>query len=265
MATTSRRRRVTGRDFEDEDTEEPRTRRRRHEDDDEDTTAQADEVEDEDEEPRSRRRLKKADDIEDEGDEDSAFDDSLVQTGWKAVDKARTTGEWTNDFRFSEDPQLVKFLTNEPWTYAQHWVTREGKRSFPCIGKGCPLCRVGVAASTKVVFAVMSFGNDPEHDEPQVMNLQTGPRFAETLKNFNDDPKVGPLDRLYWALSRSGTGRKTQYAALPVKERDLEDDWNLDPDEVLDVVQSADVPSPKTALTWPTRKQLQEIADEIME
>ncbi len=148
MATTSRRRRVSGRDFtEDSDEEETTPRRRRRPepefDEDETTETQDDDAADEDEEPAPRKRSRRVsverDEVEEEGDEESAFDNSLINKGWGAVEKNAPKGDWTNDFKFTEEPQIVKFLDDEPWDYMQHWVQREGKMSFTCGGPGCPL------------------------------------------------------------------------------------------------------------------------------
>ena len=233
-------------------------------DDDDDVEDDEPEAEEETPAPRkSRRALKKADDLDEEGDEESAFDDSLISQGWKEAKKNRPKGDWTNDFIFTEDPRIVKFLTAEPWTYGQHWVQREGKKGFPCRGKGCPLCKVGIKVSQKYVFSVVDLGEDGA--EPTVVNLQVGVKLADQLEAFNDDPKVGPLTKFYWAMSRAGKGLKTTYTVLPVKDRDLEEDWEFDLDAIEDFLDTAEAPTPEKAITWYSAERLKEIADEAMD
>ena len=268
MATTARRRRTTGRDFVDE--EETTTRRRAKDVDDEVEDEVEVEVED-DEEPAPRRssakkrapRAKVEDEPEEEGDEEHEYDSSLIQKGWKEINKHQPKGDWTNDVRIGEDPVIVKFLDDEPFGYNQHWVQREGKKSFPCLGAGCPLCKVGVRVSQKIVYPVVNFGDDGS--APEVQNLTIGIQFARILDGYNEDNKVGPLTRLFWAISKTGKGLKTQYSALPVKERDLEEDWRFDIDEVDDFLANAEAPAPEKAVTRPKKSELQEIASEIME
>ena len=52
------------------------------------------------------------------------------------------------------------------------------------------------------------------------------------------------------------------YSILPVKERDLAEDWGLDIDDIDDVLSKAEVPDPEKVLGKVTRRMLQEIADE---
>lgn len=275
MATTTRRRRVTGRDFEDENEEEttPRRRRSSEAEDVEETepvkASDEDEDEDEDEEParparRSRRVKATRDDVEDEGDEESAFDNSLVHKGWDEVEKNQPKGDWINGFRFSEDPQIIKFLDDEPWDFMQHWVQREGKQSFTCVGPGCPLCKIGVKVSQKIVFPIVNFGASPD-SEPEIQSLIIGRRFATTLRGYHEAKTTGPLTRLYWAVSKTGKGLKTQHHALPVKERDLEEDWEFDLDAIEDFLSTAEAPDPKAAINWDSKSALRAIADEVME
>lgn len=257
MATTARRRRTTGRDFVEETDEEETTTRRRGRDEDED---------DEEAPRRNVKRRASARDEEEpevEDDEDHDYDSTLIQKGWKEINKHQPKGDWTNDVRIGEDPIIVKFLDDEPFGYNQHWVQREGKKSFPCLGAGCPLCKVGVRVSQKIVYPVVNFGDDGS--APEVQNLTIGIQFARMLDGFNEDNKVGPLSRLYWSISKSGKGLKTQYSALPVKERDLEEDWGFDLDQVEGFLDTAEAPEPEKAVSRPKKSELQEIASEIME
>ena len=58
---------------------------------------------------------------------------TTVQEGWDAVvalEDAKNS-EFPTDFRFADEPQLIKFLQDHPFaTYEQHWIERpKGKKS----------------------------------------------------------------------------------------------------------------------------------------
>jgi hypothetical protein len=254
--------------------EEPAPRRRRrapsngetveHEDD---PTPRRRLDEDEDEEPAPRRRRRAqpeaADEDEDDDDEGSVIP---ISRGRKEIKRNRPVGEGGDAFfRWDDEPQVVKFLTNEPWGYNQHWVTRDGKQSFPCIGRRCPLCEIGVKASQKVVYSIVNLSRDGV-----TQTLEVGVTLEDTLATYDADKKTGPLDRLYWALSRSegrrSSGRsRYNYVFTPIKERDLEEDYGIDLDEAEDAVDKAEIPSPKQVLGDWNEEALSEIADEILE
>lgn len=236
-----------------------RRRRRRDEDDVEAT-------------PRRRHR-RDEEPAEETGDEESDEESAVIpiSRGRKAIKKqsANEGGGASAFFRWDEEAQLVKFLESEPWSYQQHWVTREGKQSFPCLGKGCPLCDIGIKQTTKVVYTILNL-TPAKGDDFLTQTLEVGVTLEETLATFDRDKKVGPLDRLYWSLSRSegarssGSMRKYNYAIAPVKDRDLEEDWELDLDDVEAAVDEAEIPEPEEVLGKWTRSMLQEIADEAM-
>lgn len=166
---------------------------------------------------------------EDNQDERSS---SITRRGWgaaqSAIDNAKSN--YADDFRITEESQLIKFLEPEPyWAGATHWVDeiREGKRSFYCLGAQCPMCAIGHKPRAVVKFNVSPIGEG----EPQVLSLDAGPLLARLIKTEHDD-RSGPIDRHYWRVSKTGTGGKggkVQYRLVPVKERDLAEEYELDP------------------------------------
>lgn len=199
--------------------------------------------------------------FEDEDENEVPERSSVIQVGWAAAKKAAAAASTTfaTDFRFEEDVQLVKFLTNEPMAFSQHWVNRVGKRSFICNGTPkCPLCRRGNRPESKFAFSVVSLSAD----EQQVQLMTVGLRLYGQLEKLNNDPKTGPLDRLYWAVSKSGSGQKTSYSIRPVKDRDLADDWDIDVDAALTLLKQFK-PLGVDALRVASDEELREIAREI--
>jgi hypothetical protein len=199
--------------------------------------------------------------FEDEDEDEVPARSSVIQVGWAAAKKAASAASTTfaTDFRFEEEVKLVKFLTSDPMAFSQHWVNRTGKRSFICNGTPkCPLCRRGNRPESKFAFSVV----DLSADEPQVQLMTVGLRLYGQLEKLNSDPKTGPLDRLFWAASKSGSGQKTSYSFNSVKERDLAEDWDIDAEAVASLLKTLK-PLGADALRIPTDDELRDIAREI--
>ena len=266
---SSRRRRDD--DDEDED-EAPRksSRRSRRDDDDEDeaprkSSRRSRDDDDEDDAPRkSSRRSRRDDDDEDIDPDDKRVSSSVIQSGWDVAKKRMSeSGSFTNDFRFDEEPQVVKFLNTEPLVYQQHWLdARSGKKSFVCLGQGCPLCKAGDEPSSKYAWPVLNFGVEASGSAPVTQLLNCGTKLAKQLQKQDQDRRNGPLDKLYWALSKTGAKQSTSYVMEPVKERDLFDDWEIDADEAADAVDNAKVPG-EEAINVTSREELLEIARDL--
>lgn len=188
-----------------------------------------------------------------------------VQAGWGAADamlKPKAVGDYPNDFRFSESMQLVRFLENEPFAvYKQHWIDRtEGKRSFVCLGDECPLCiSLGDTPRGKYAFNVLILTDE----EPSVQILTAPPTFARQLRAANDDAKRGPLTKYLWAISRQGSGPQTTYSLERVRPSDLAEEWDLDPEHVEALVESA-VPYDESAVYVSPREELQKLVHQLV-
>lgn len=160
---------------------------------------------------------------------------TTVQSGWGAADALlkpkAASGDYPNDFRFSDSAQLVRFLDDAPFhSYYQHWVDRtEGKRSFVCLGEDCPLCVIaGDKPRPKFAFNVLLLSEE----DVTVQILTAPPTLARQLRAASEDPRRGPLTKYYWSISRQGSGPQTTYTLDRVKADDLAEEWELDPAEV---------------------------------
>lgn len=201
--------------------------------------------------------------IFEEEDEDETPDrSSVIQSGWAAAKKAvaKSSKAYTTDFRFDNEPQLIKFISGEPMTFMQHWVNRPGKKSFISIGEGDPLIEVGSKPDQKFAFTVLNLSDE----EPQLQLMVVGVRLCGQLEKLASDKKTGPLDRpdVYWAVSKSGAGTQTSYSITPVKERDLAEDWDLDPVAAAELIKTMKPLGPE-ALHTSTKSELAAIAREI--
>jgi hypothetical protein len=186
---------------------------------------------------------------------------TTVQSGWDAADALlKTEGtEFPVDFRFSDEPQLVKFLEDRPFaTYEQHWIERpKGKKSFVCMGDGCPLCEIlGDKPRGKFAFNVLVLSADA----PTVQVLTAPPSLARQIKKAHDDERKGPIDKEFWEISRLGTGPQTQYTLNYVRGRDLAEEWKLNSNDVDALVANAEPFTADEVVRETPRTELLEIA-----
>lgn len=189
---------------------------------------------------------------------------TTVQEGWGAAEALLNveTTEFPTDFRFSDEPQLIKFLQDRPFaTYEQHWIERpKGKKSFVCIGDTCPLCDVlGDKPRGKFAFNVLVLVGETTG----VQVLTAPPSLARQIKKAHDDERKGPLDREFWEISRMGTGPTTQYTLNYVRGRDLAEEWKLNLETVNEQIASAELFTADEVVRETPRSELLEIARSI--
>lgn len=186
---------------------------------------------------------------------------TTVQEGWGAAEALLNveTTEFPTDFKFSDEPQLVKFLQDRPFaTYEQHWIERpKGKKSFVCMGDGCPLCEIlGDKPRGKFAFNVLVLSAE----EPKVQVLTAPPSLARQIKKAHDDDRKGPIDKEFWEISRLGTGPQTQYTLNYVRGRDLAEEWKLNIEDVTALVANAEPFTADEVVRETPRTELLEIA-----
>jgi hypothetical protein len=190
---------------------------------------------------------------------------TIVQSGWAAAEAIlkpqKAAGGYPLDFKFSTETQLLRFLDDEPFaTYNQHWIEREGKKSFVCIGDDCPLCTMlGDKPRGRISWNVLVLSDE----EPGVQILTASPGLARMLLAANSDPKRGPLTKYFWAVSRQGTGPQTQYSVERVKAHDLVDEWELNP-ETVDTLVSSAVKHDANSISVTPRSELLAVAKSIL-
>jgi hypothetical protein len=195
---------------------------------------------------------------------------TTVQQGWDAFDSLiqENTSEFPTDFKFSDEPQLVKFLEDQPFaSYEQHWIERpKGKKSFVCIASGsstgqgtCPLCDIlGDKPRGKFSFNVLVLSGDVQG----VQILTAPPSLARQIKKAHDDERKGPLSKEFWEISRLGTGPTTQYTLNFVRGRDLAEEWKLSQDTVNELVAAA-VPFTAEVIRETPRSEMLEVARSV--
>ena len=225
------------------------------------------EEEDDDEEytPPTKRSSKKRarDEDDDEYEDDDEEDEEYVpKGGWGEYKRKRAEGSnFPNNLQLGPDPQLVVFLDDEPWvTFNQHWIEREGKKSFVCLApeSDCPLCALGDGVRTINVFNVLLI---EEGQEPAVFILQAGVKLSDILVKKSER---APLTKGYFSIARTGKGGNTNFDVQSVKERDLEEDFDVQPIDA-DVLAAAKKKkwSKEACVNRQSRKDLIAIAKEL--
>jgi len=201
--------------------------------------------------------------LDEDGEDTTPKVGTTVQEGWDAFDSIvkSETSEFPTDFRFSEEPQLVKFLDDAPFaSYEQHWIDRpKGKKSFVCIGDACPLCDVlGDKPRGKFAFNIVVLTGDTQG----VQILTAPPSLARQIKKAHEDERKGPLSKEFWEISRLGMGPTTQYTLNFVRGRDLAEEWKLNLDEVQGLVAAA-VPFTAEVIRETPRSEMLEVARSV--
>lgn len=190
---------------------------------------------------------------------------TTVQQGWDAADellKSDTQTDFPSDFKFSEEPQLVKFLEDGPFrVYEQHWIERpKGKKSFVALDENDPFTEIlGSKPRPRFAFNVLVLSAEA----PSVQILTAPPSLARQIKKAHDDERKGPLSKEFWEISRLGTGPTTQYTLNFVRGRDLAEEWKLSLDEVNELVANA-VPFTADVIRETPRSEMLEIARSLV-
>jgi len=203
-----------------------------------------------------------------------------VQSGWDAAESLTVSNDFPTEVKFEENKhQVFKFLDqNGPFAiYKQHFLTQKtsGKRSYVCITKAatydnegrelapavaCPLCvKLEDRPENKRAFTVVTL-NSPQGIQRQM--LISGARLYQALHAAHNSPQ-GPLTKGYWAVVRIGKGPQTNYTVTPIKERDLQEDWNLNAEAAAQVVDASEVYS-RNLIKEHSYAELNEIADSLI-
>lgn len=166
---------------------------------------------------------------------------TTIQAGWDAVAAAtakpkRESRAYPTELKHTEKAQLVRFLDNEPFAvYKQHWVQVPSEngtvswRSYVALDDEDPLTVIaGMIPRPKAAFNVLNLSLET----PEVQILTASVTLAKQLQAANEDPRRGPLSKYYWAISRQGIGRETQYTVDRVRASELAEEWDLDPEEI---------------------------------
>lgn len=179
-------------------------------------------------EPANLRSVPDADDSN--GDESAG-----LKGGWGASQQIiDSTSSWAQSFRPEEKSQVIAFLEPSPYVaFRRHWIEsideEKGKtnRPYVCyqtVGKECPLCKAGDKPQAVSCFNVALVD---ENGDVALKSWDVGARLYSVLKAYSNDPKIGPLPKGFFLVSRTGTKSTTQYNVTPVKASALAEDYDV--------------------------------------
>jgi hypothetical protein len=211
----------------------------------------------EDYEGEPRRRLHR--DRSDQRDNGAADDSDLaVAKGWEGYrrTKANAPSKWSKLYKVPDDEGLILFLEDGPYaSFLQHWcdwVPKGHKMSYVCPQEDCPLDEVNDPVA-RVRFNIL----DLSGDVPMLRVFECGMTVTDTLDKYAKDEGLGGR---YFAIQM--VGEKTRRTQIrPVKNRDLEEDWDMKPLSEDDIAKFDSKLWDENSLERSSRKELQEVAD----
>jgi hypothetical protein len=155
--------------------------------------------------------------------------------GWVALKRHKQETERTSyaqNLKIAEGKaSLVKFIDEEPFdSYYRHWLRGiKGRQTFTCLRTLCPLCDIGDTPTYITLFNVIDMA---DRANPEVKIWEASPNPAGKIEEWAFSDKHSPVNRsdLYWSVTKKKGGNGfTDYSAVPVKARDLPDDWYMEP------------------------------------
>lgn len=191
-----------------------------------------------------------------------------IRGGWTEAQRvSESTSSFASSLRLEEKSMVIKFLEDEPYaSFRRHWVertTKEGKtnRPYTCpvtFDEDCPLCEVGDRPQAVAAFNVALIGDD---GQVLLKSWDVGPRLKDQLKGYANDPKVAPLTRGFFLVSKTGRGSTTAHNVNPIKASSLEEDYDIEPPLQADLDRLT-LYTPEI-IEVPKMKELRELAEEI--
>lgn len=123
---------------------------------------------------------------------------------------------------------VVRVMSEEPISRWSHWIP-SAKRSFTCIGKGCPVCEI--IKQDKANGATARYGSSKRHSlivwnygTQQIEVLEQGNDFFQTLLTFVEDPDLGDIRDYDIKITRRGTKKDTTYTIIPCAKKNVGSD-----------------------------------------
>jgi hypothetical protein len=235
--------------------------------------------------PRTMKRPPVEEDVEDEApapraprasepeedDEDEALAVAApINSGWTAGQKVMdSSSDYAQVLKLETNIQIIKFTEDQPYAnYRRHWVDRmtakgSQKRAYTCletVGKTCPLCSIGDRPQAVSAFNVVLVGDD---GQVMLKTWDVGARLFNVLKAYANDPKIGPLSKGYFAVSKTGVKQNTQMNVIPVRENALSEDYDITPPTPAELKAAGRYDA--SIIQIPKKTDLEEIAQEISE
>lgn len=241
--TTRSRRRPRDEDVDDVPSKSQRRRRAAVEDDDDDDA------------PRGRRSAPPAR-RGGRGAEPEAKRSASKGGGWDTLKDERAKKSSGNRLAPKDKEVLIHFMEEEPFAvYQQHWV---GQRSYSCPGEKCPLCEQGYDTRTLALFNVVDM------QTANSLYWEAGPNAAKKIIEASERKQSSPINRddLYFAINRTKQSNGFfDFTIAPVKERDLVDDWEMDPLTEEELAEAEDKLFDDSVIKYDSPRDLRAVAE----
>lgn len=206
--------------------------------------------------------------VEQDEAEESSSDVAPIRGGWTEGQKTMdSASDYAQVLKLESNIQIIKFIDDQPYAnYRRHWVDRmttkgPQKRAYTCletVGKSCPLCAIADRPQAVSAFNVALIGDD---GQVMLKTWDVGARLFNVLKAYANDPKIGPLSRGYFAVSKTGVKQNTQVNVIPVRESALSEDYEITPPTAAEIKTAGKYDS--SIIQIPKKSDLDEIAQEI--
>jgi hypothetical protein len=200
--------------------------------------------------------------------EDEDTEQLTIGSGWTAGQRVmEASSDYAQALRLDTNLQIIKFIDDQPYAnYRRHWIDRmtangPSKRAYTCLetlGKTCPLCAIADRPQAVSAFNVALVGDD---GQVVLKSWDVGARLFNVLKAYANDPKIGPLSKGYFAVSKTGVKQNTQMNVIPVRENALREDYDITPPTPAQI-RAAGKYDP-SIIQIPKKSELDEIAQEI--
>jgi hypothetical protein len=191
-----------------------------------------------------------------------------IRGGWTDAQRQMdSTSSFAQSLKLEEKAVVIKFLEDTSYAnFRRHWVdrtTKDGKttRAYTClqtVGKNCPLCEIGDRAQAVAAFNVALIGDD---GQVLIKSWDVGPRLYNVLKGYANDPKIGPLSRGYFLVSKTGKKGTVQHNVSSVSRTALRDDYDIEPPEQYEL--DALTKYTPEIVEIPLPKDIRELAEEL--
>lgn len=147
-----------------------------------------------------------------------------------------STSSYAQAFRPDEKAVIIKFLEDHPYAaFRRHWIEQtnnegmRGVRAYTCpvsFDEECPLCEIGDRPQAVSAFNIAIVD---ENGSCTLKSWDVGARLFNVLKSYATDPKIAPLTKGFFLVSKTGKKSQVQYNVSPIKASVLEEDYDTVP------------------------------------
>ena len=186
-----------------------------------------------------------------------------------------STSSYAQAFKPDDKGGIIKFLEDEAYaSFKRHWINRSTKdgqttRAYTCMrsfvgenGKplDCPLCEIGDKPQAVAAYNIAICAED---GTLAVKSWDMGAKVFNLAKAYADNPRIGPLTKNFYFVSKTGSRQQVQYNMIPVKATALEEDYDVPvPSEA--ALSALDLYTEDIVQVTP-KKELRELAEELVD